>query len=69
MKYLVINNEFNRTWCRELIGKEFTSPPSYCYVKPVASPEEKAGLGLAIVGFVGIPVLIAAALYFGTRRR
>lgn len=32
-KWVVTDCEFNRHWNRELIGKRFDNPPSYCAVK------------------------------------
>jgi len=34
MKWLVVNNEFNRVNYPELVGKVLDSPPGYAHVKP-----------------------------------
>ncbi len=34
-KFIVIDNEFNRTNYPDLVGKIFDSPPSYAQVKPI----------------------------------
>lgn len=33
--YRVVDNEFNRQWYPELIGKTYERPPAYVQVKPV----------------------------------
>lgn len=39
--FLVVDNEWNQTNCKALIGKYFAVAPSYCLVKPAfAAPNQ-----------------------------
>lgn len=42
MPYLVVDNAFNRIWCRDMIGQTFKSPPSTCAVEVVRYESSKA---------------------------
>jgi len=68
-EYLVVDSPFNRARNKALIGKRFTSPPSSTEVKVVDTTTEKAGQALAILGFVGLPALVAFAAYQSLKSR
>lgn len=34
-EYLVVNSQFNRNNCPDLIGQIFTSPPGYCQLEVI----------------------------------
>lgn len=43
--YLIVDNEFNRQWYHDLIGKTVPVPPSYAHVREVDAPAEQAPEG------------------------